>query len=192
MTNDSIPPGDTVPDHIRAAVREAGWPGVVLPRTKVSDYTVHPVIIIDPRAWADRMTTGQRPELDRSTLALWEAWTGDLGAPPPRPAVSIVGFVSTTTRPAAALETLDALAGYGAGLWIATGARRPRTLTLAEFDLAGIWVVHVHLNQAGVLVHGRRGPVHTAQRGVAVRHKEELLFARALDSAHAPAGQAVA
>lgn len=190
MTSNSIPTG--VPDHVRDAVREAGWNGVVLPRTKVSDYTVHPVVVIDAHVWADRVTAGQQPELDRSTLALWEAWTDDLGAPPPRPAVSIVGFVSTATRASAALETLDALAGYGAGLWIATGSRRPQTLTLAEFDLTGIWVVHTHLTRTGVLVHGRRGPIHTAQRGVALRHKEELLFARALDSAHAPTGQVVA
>ncbi|WP_040839781.1 hypothetical protein, partial [Nocardia brevicatena] len=95
----SSSPGDAVPGHVRDAVREAGWYGVTLPRTRVSDYTVHPVITIDQRAWADRMTAGQQPELDRSTLALWEAWTDDLGASPPRPAVSIVGFVSTTPGP---------------------------------------------------------------------------------------------
>ncbi|MFI9538308.1 hypothetical protein ACIG56_34385 [Nocardia fusca] len=171
---------DTVPHHIRAAVRAAGWRGIVLPRTKVSDYTVHPVITIDARVWTDRVTAEHRPELDRSTLTLWESWTDDLGAPPPRPAVSIVGFVSTTTRPAAALETLDELAGYGAGLWIAAGARPPRTLTLAEFDLAGLWVVHTRPTRTSVLVHGRHGPIHTAQRGVALRHKEELLFDQAL------------
>lgn len=135
---------------------------------------------------------GKRFGPDRRTLAVWESWTADLGAPTPRPAVSIVGFVSTATRAAAALETLDALAGYGAGLWVATGPRRPRTLTLAAFDLTSIWVVHAHVSRTSVLVHGRHGPIPTAQRGVALRHKEELLFARALDSAHAPAGQAVA
>jgi hypothetical protein len=193
MANDSSAPGDTAPEHVRDAVRAAGWDGVVLPRTKVSDYTVHPVIAIDPHAWADRVTAGQQPELDRSTLTLWEAWTAELGAPPPRPAVSIVGFVSTARRASTALETLDALAGYGAGLWIATGARRPRTLTLAEFDLAGIWMVHAHPTRTGVLVRGRRGPVDTAQRrGPAIRHKEELLFQRALSTGYAPTGQAVA
>ncbi|WP_280507123.1 hypothetical protein [Nocardia flavorosea] len=170
MTNDSNPPGDTVPGHVRDAVREAGWPGVTLPRTKVSDYTVYPVVTIDPRAWADRTTAGQPPELDRSTLAFWEAWTEDLGASPPRPAVSIVGFGSTTPRPAAALETLDALAGYGAGLWVA----------------------HADPDRVDILVYGRRGPVHTAQRGVALRHKEELLFDHALSGGYAPTGQVVA
>lgn len=190
MTSNSAPTG--VPEQVRDAVHAAGWNGVVLPRTRVSDYTVHPVITIDAHVWADRVTAGQRPELDRHSLALWEAWTADLGAPPPRPAVSIVGFVSTATRAAAALETLAALAGYGAGLWIATGPRRPRALTLAEFDLTSIWVVHAHPDRTSVLVHGRRGPIHTAQRGVALRRKEELLFARALDSVHASTGQAVA
>lgn len=169
------------PGAVHAGVHAAGWDGVVLPETKISDYIVHPVITIDPHVWADREAAGQRPELDRSTLALWEAWTADLGAPPPRPAVSIVGFVSTATRASAALEALDALAGYGAGLWLVTGARRPRMLTLAEFDLAGLWVAHAHPTGHRVLVRGRHGPIDTAQRrGSAIRHKEELLFEHAL------------
>lgn len=169
------------PGAVHAGVRAAGWDGVVLPETKISDYTVYPVITIDPHVWADREAAGQRPELDRSTLALWEAWTDDLGAPPPRPAVSIIGFVSTATRAAVALDALDALAGYGAGLWIATGARRSQTLTLVEFDLAGLWVVHTHPTGPSVLVRGRYGPIDTARRrGPAIRHKEELLFDRAL------------
>ncbi|WP_459549238.1 hypothetical protein [Nocardia sp. X0981] len=171
-----------VPDHVRDGVREAGWPGIVLPLTKVSDHTVFPVITIDPDVWFDRISHGQGPELDRSTLAIWEAWTNDLGAPPPRPPVSIVGFVSTATTPTPALDALDAIAGYGAGLWVSTGTRRPTTLTLTAFDLADIWVVHSQPTGAGVLVRGRRGPIAGAHRMTALRHKEELLFHRALTS----------
>ncbi|WP_063125794.1 hypothetical protein [Nocardia fusca] len=53
-------------DHVHHGVRQAGWDGVVLPETKVSDYTVYPVVAIDTQVWADRTTAGQRPELDRS------------------------------------------------------------------------------------------------------------------------------
>ncbi|WP_372492967.1 hypothetical protein [Nocardia sputi] len=88
---------------------------------------------------------------------------------------------------------LDALAGYGAGLWIATGARRPRTLTLAEFDLAGLWVVHTHPTRPSMLVRGRRGPIDTAPlRSPAIRHKEELLFERALSGVRGPDSRKVA
>ncbi|WP_157228941.1 hypothetical protein [Nocardia brevicatena] len=136
--------------------------------------------------WDERVSKGQGPELDRSTLTLWEAWTEDLGAPPPRSAVAIVGFVSPATTPSAASDALDALAGYGAGLWVATGSRQPTTLTLTAFDLADTWVVHAQPGRTSVLVRGRRGPIGTARRTTAVRHKEELLFARALGSGYAP------
>jgi hypothetical protein len=35
------------------------------------------------------------PKPDKSTLALWEAWTADLGPMPPASPASIVGFIST-------------------------------------------------------------------------------------------------
>ncbi|MGO4612683.1 hypothetical protein AB4305_11620 [Nocardia sp. 2YAB30] len=169
-----------VPEHVHAGLRAAGWPGIVLPETRISDYTVYPVINIDPAVWTERVTKRQGPELDRSTLAIWEAWTADLGKPPLRSAVSIVGFISTATRPASALHALDSLAGYGAGLWIASGLHGPTRWTLTEFDVADIWVVHTHSAQSTVLVQGRHGPISTARRLTSTRHKEELLFQQAL------------
>ncbi|MEU7631704.1 hypothetical protein AB0C34_17200 [Nocardia sp. NPDC049220] len=169
-----------IPEHVHAGIQEAGWSGIVLPETKISDYVVYPVINVDPAVWADRVTEHQGPELDRSTLALWEAWTADLGEQPPRPALSIVGFISTANRPAAALHALDSLAGYGAGLWITSGSHGPTRWALAEFDVADMWVAHTRNAQTTVLVQGRHGPISTARRMTSTRHKEELLFQHAL------------
>ncbi|MEU7634357.1 hypothetical protein AB0C34_31040 [Nocardia sp. NPDC049220] len=171
-----------VTEHVHTAIRAAGWRGRVLPQTQVSDYTVYPVIDVDSAVWAERVDKRQWPELDRSTLAIWEAWTADPGEAPPRSTVSIVGFVSTASRPASALHALDSLAGYGAGLWIAPGSHGPSRWTLAEFDVADIWVVHTRSAHNTVLVQGRHGPISTARRLTSTRHKEELLFGQALVS----------
>lgn len=178
---------ESVPRRVTDGVRAAAWDGVVLPRTRVSDYTVFPVVEIDTPVWEERVAGGHGPELDRSTLAIWESWTTDMGASPPRPAVSIVGFVSTSSKPADALNALDSLAGYGAGLWLTSGARGPTAWTLSEFDLAEVCVVREQAGGFDVLVQGRRGPVRTARRMASLRHKEELLFERALTAGYSPA-----
>ncbi|WP_342213954.1 DUF4031 domain-containing protein [Nocardia wallacei] len=171
------------------AVEACGWSGVVLPRTRVSDFMVYPVVTIHRDVWATRVERGHGPELDRSTLALWESWTADLGEMPPRPAVSITGFATAATKPQAALAALDSLAGYGAGLWIAPGRRGPAALTLGEFDLAGIWVVRNHSGRCEVVVEGRTGPIATARRMVSTRHKEEQLFGWAIARRSSPRDQ---
>ncbi|QIS23817.1 hypothetical protein [Nocardia terpenica] len=176
-----------MPARVERGVHAAGWRGVALPRTKVSDFLVFPVVEIDAEVWAERIEKGQGPELDRSTLVIWESWTADLGEMPPSPAVSIVGFISTATRPAEALYALDSLAGYGAGLWITTGVRGPTAWTLSEFDVAGVGVVAERAGGCAVLVEGRRGPIATARRLASTRHKEEQLFGWALATGYSPA-----
>jgi hypothetical protein len=44
----------------------------------------YPVVEIDEQVWAERVANGHGPELDRSTLLIWESWTPDLGEMPPR------------------------------------------------------------------------------------------------------------
>ncbi|MEU7769590.1 hypothetical protein AB0B25_31610 [Nocardia sp. NPDC049190] len=73
------PHSSAIPEHVHAAILAAGWSGIVLPETKVSDCVVYPVIDVDPAVWAERLAKQQGPELDWSTLAIWEAWTDDLG-----------------------------------------------------------------------------------------------------------------
>lgn len=176
-----------VPARVVHGVRASGWPGVVLPRTRVSDFAVYPVVEVDEQVWAERVENGHGPEPDRSTLLIWESWTADLGEMPPRPPLSIVGFVSTAEKPADALYALDSLAGYGAGLWITCGARGPSPWSLSEFDLAGVGVVWDHSGSCDLLVEGREGPAAAARRMVSTRHKEELLFGWALATGYSPA-----
>lgn len=176
-----------VPDRVVHGVRASGWRGVALPKTRVSDFAVYPVVEIDERAWAERVENGQCPELDRSTLRIWESWTSDLGEIPPRSPLAIVGFVSTAGKPADALFALDSLAGYGAGLWITCGPRGPSPWSLSEFDIAGAGVVWVRNGDGELLVEGRSGPVATARRMASTRHKEELLFGWALATGYSPA-----
>lgn len=176
-----------VPAWVVHGVQASGWPGVVLPRTRVSDFAVYPVVEVDEQVWAERVENGHGPELDRSTLLIWESWTADLGEMPPRSPLSIVGFVSCAEKPGDALYALDSLAGYGAGLWIMCGARGPSSWSLSEFDLAGVGVVWDHNGGRDLLVEGRDGPVATARRMASTRHKEELLFGWALATGYSPA-----
>lgn len=116
-----------------------------------------------------------------STLAVWEGWGADLGPMPPESAVAIIGFISTAA-PRRALYGLDVLAGYGAGMVLATGVRRPTEWTVRECEVAGVSLVWSGGGECECLVEGRHGPTATARRTVASRQKEELLFAHVLGS----------
>jgi hypothetical protein len=179
-----------VPTAVSTAVQAAGWPGVALPRTRICDYLVYPVVDIDPDGWEQRLAEGHGPELSRSTLKIWEGWTPDLGPMPPRTVLSIVGLVSDS-RPRAALDTLCALSGAGGGLMVSTGQRGPTPVTLMECDLEDIGVVWVPpTGDPRVLVEGRFGPVATARRIVLTRYYEEVLFQWALTTGYRPAERA--
>lgn len=164
------------PDVVDAAV-ERVWPGVVLGSMRVAGRLVRPVVQALPAA-ADRIRTGAGPELDRSTLAMWESWPADMGElPPPRP-VRIVGFV-VEGRWRAAVSTAAQLGGYGASALVRRSA--PARVRLAEADYHGITVIVAGTQGApSVVVAGRTGPVPGAERTVAVRHLEEKLFAQLL------------
>jgi hypothetical protein len=116
-----------------------------------------------------RAATG--PELDRSTLALWESWPAEMGAPSPAPAVRIVGFIAEGPW-REAVSTATMLCGYGASLLV----RRtmPARVRLAEADYHGITVVVGGADlRPSVVVRGRSGPVNGAERTVALRYLEE-------------------
>ncbi|MBF9318028.1 hypothetical protein [Mycobacteroides chelonae] len=179
-----------VPTAISTAVQAAGWPGVVLPRMRLGGYLVYPVVDIDSDIWDERLRNGHGPELDCSTLKIWEGWTPDLGPMPPQTPLAIVGLVSDG-RPQAALNALCFLSGVGGGLIVSTGQRGPTPVTLMECDVAEVGVVWVPPNDdARVLVQGRFGPVATARRIVLTRYDEELFFQWALTTGCSPAASA--
>jgi hypothetical protein len=154
------------------------WSGVLLAPTRVSGRLVRPVVRVLP-AGIERIRAGSGPELDRSTLALWESWRADMGEQPPARPVRVVGFL-VEDRWRAAVSTAVRLAGFGASLMVRRSA--PRHLRSAEADYHGITVVLVDRDgTAEVAVRGRSGPVPGAVRTTAVRHLEERLFDRLLD-----------
>lgn len=164
---------------VQAAVDAAGWKGIVLPYTKMSDYYGFPVI-----SWSvgvrERFRFGPGPVLVRPTLVLWERWPlGVSSLPPPSP-IDIVGWVSVSTwRPA--MRVTCALAAKGSMMILAP--KRPSMLHLCAADYAGIHVVQVSAGgDCEVLVSGRIGPVETARRTTNIRYWEECLFAHALAS----------
>jgi hypothetical protein len=163
-------------DVADAAV-ERVWPGIVLGSMRVAGRLVRPVVQVLPAA-AERMGVGAGPELDRSTLAMWESWPAGMGElPPPRP-VRIVGFV-VEGRWRAAVSTATQLCGYGASVLVRRSV--PARVRLAEADYHGITVIVAGTGSApSVVVAGRTGPVPGAERTVAVRHLEEKLFAQLL------------
>lgn len=166
-----------VPPVVSTAVSMIGWPGVVLPRTRVARALLYPVVVIDEVAWATRESSGQGPTLDRSVLASWEAPSRPGPNSPPSP-VHVVGFVSTA-RLRSAFEVLDELSGYAAGMVITSSGRQPNSLAIAEANLYDVSLAWCRRDEdVQVVWRGRQGPIDGADgRSVALRHKEEALYA---------------
>ncbi len=167
-------PGDS---RTMVAVAAAEWPGMVLNPVRLSGRLVVPVVEILPGGW-DRVLAGLGPELDRSTLAMWESWPDGMGASPPGAPVRIVGFVAEGGW-RCAMATAAWLAGYGPSLIVRRST--PSAVHLIEADYLGITVALVGKDlSTAVVVRGRSGPVASAERTVAVRQREEFLFAAAI------------
>lgn len=164
---------------VQRAVGAAGWDGIVLPYSRLSDYSGFPVI-----AWRDgareRFRFGPGPVLLWPALTLWERWPLGVSTMPPPSPLRIVGFVSVATwRPA--FKATCELAGKGAMMILTP--QQPSVLRLCDADYAGIHVVHVDdEGDVDVLVRGRMGAIESAQRTTNIRYWEESLFAHALAS----------
>lgn len=165
----------TAPPRVQDAVAAAGWPGIALPATRVLGVWAYPVVAILPAA-AERQALEQGPETDGRTLELWEQWPADLGNLPPQPPLQVVGFV-TEAGTAHALSRVVSLRGLGAGMVL---ARRSTRWQAWEADVASVWLVADGHGQPQVIVHGRRGPAHTARRRPGTRLVEERLFGHAI------------
>jgi hypothetical protein len=169
----SVAPGWA--DVVDAAVGHV-WPGIVMGAMRVAGRLVRPVVEALPAA-VERLRVGAGPELDRSTLAMWESWQGDMGVPPPQPPVRIVGFV-VEGRWRTAVSTATHLCGYGPSVLVRRS--KPAPVRLSEADYHGITVIVAGTDSPSVVVAGRTGPLPGAVRTVAVRHLEEVLFAELL------------
>lgn len=173
----------TVPASVEAAVRAAGWPGIVLPKAQVLGVLVYPVVRFTGAA--ARLSAGQGPQRRLEILESWEAWSGEES--PPEAPLRVLGFVSCQKLWSTAVEGVRCLSGLGAGMVIRR--RCPPTMALLDADATGVWVVQVRAHdpvsavacdRAQVLVTGRFGALSTAQRVPATRLMEEALFAHAL------------
>lgn len=67
------------------------WPGVVLPPMCLFGVRVLPVVVLDLDAHQARQRTGDGPQLDDDTLAVWE-WPESAAHAPP-PVVALSGLV---------------------------------------------------------------------------------------------------
>lgn len=168
-------PAVPVEDAVVAAaelVIDAGL--TVLPRTELSGIHGYPVV-----RWAagvtDRLAAGEGPVLDSRTLSLWEFCPTDGPGAPPAAPLSIVGFVATGQW-GRALYAASELRGFGETIVLTR--RRPKALSLAAADLAGVNVVRTSDAGEELLVRGSK--VADPPRIVAVRYWEERLFAHAL------------
>lgn len=176
-------PQPCVPVDVLDAVAAIGWDGVVVPRMRIFDFLLYPVVQLLPQAWEQRERSGVPPQLHQFTLFLWESWQHDMGeAPPPSP-VRLVGLVATG-KLRSALNALTAMSGYAPGLAVLGGSHGPRSLAAAEADLHDMSLAWVHPEGgAEVLWRGRQEPAATsAGRTTSVRHKEELIYAQMLSS----------
>ncbi len=163
---------------VAAAVSVTYPAGMLLGPTRLSGRLICPVVEILP-AGLDRLSAGVGPELDRSTLAMWESWPQEMGASPPGRPVAIVGFVAAGPW-RRAVTTSAWLAGYGASLIVRRSVPTPVHLSEADYRGITVAVVDEHLS-ARIVVCGRSGPARSAQRTVAVRCHEEYLFGQALN-----------
>ncbi len=176
-----------------AAVRAAGWPGVVLPEAQVVGVRVLPVVAFTG-VW-QRLADRVGPERRLVILEAWEAGAslralGAKRAPePPAAPLRVVGFISAAPRWDRALHDVATLGGLGAGLVLRS--HRPSDLQLLEADASNMWVVADTDAGMTLCVTGRLGPVSTAYRVPATRLIEEGLFAHALDcgAVTPPSGQ---
>lgn len=161
------------------AVGVAGWPGIVLPRTRVLGVAVYPVVEFSGALRA-RVAQGWGPEFDIATLAMWESWPAEfLNRPPPAP-LRVVGVVVALSL-RRALTAARLLAGVGATMVVTP--RAPSVWQLTQADISGVWVAKQSPDgEPAVLVAGRTGPVSTARRIVEMRQLEEQLFAHAAAS----------
>ena len=95
-TRRARPPAVDAAAGTRAA-RLLGWPGVVLAAMPLFGVRVLPVVVLDLDAHQARQATGNGPQFDADTLAVWE-WPESTGQAPP-PVVAVSGPLISNPNP---------------------------------------------------------------------------------------------
>lgn len=165
------------------AARLLGWPGIALPGMTLLGCRVLPVVVLDPVAHAVRAESGDGPQLDGDTLAVWE-WPESVGGAP----ASVV-TVSGLLVPArgrcrrawrSALTRARSLRGFAPAAILAVPEVVADEVCWLEHALHGIGLVPTDLDPSTPLVHAAPGRAPRARRRTADRWIEEQLYSAAL------------
>lgn len=157
------------PDPLRAL----GWRGVALPETTLLGIRLTPVVVLDGGAHRARLRSGDGPQRDAETLAVWE-WPETV-APPP--ALRLVGGLFRAGRGwRGALADAGRWRGFGAAAVLVELPEPVDDLCRLEHQIRGVGLVAGGCCEVAA-EPGRRAP---ARRRTADRWVEEVLYAEAL------------
>ncbi len=178
----------------RAAVAEAvrllGWPGVALPETTLFGCRLVAVVALDLDAYRARQASGDGPQRDADTLAVWE-WPESAGHVP-RPALRLSGALFLARRGwRRALGDATRWRGFGPAAVLVPAAALADEVCRWEFALHGVGAVPATgpadtdagqpADSAGPVVPAEPGRRVPARRRTADRWIEETLYQNALD-----------
>jgi len=165
------------------AARLLGWPGVELPVMTLFGCRVSPVVVLDRAAHRARRASGDGPQLDGDTLAVWE-WPESTGQAPAS-VVALSGLLVPARGSrawCAALQRARSLRGFGPTAALTAPDVEPGEVCRLEHALHGIGLVTTNPDASGPVVWAEPGRCARARRRTADRWLEELLYRAALDS----------
>ena len=170
------------------AARLLDWPGVALAPMRLFGVRVLPVVVLDLDAHQARQRTGDGPQLDGDTLAVWE-WPESTGHAP-LTVVALSGLLIPNLNPAgrgwrAALSRARSVRGFGPAA-VLIAAEQTDEVCRLEHAFHGIGLVTAA--EAGEVVAAAPGRAPCARRRTADRCVDELLYAAALTAGHLLAG----
>lgn len=169
-------------DHegVVAAVELLGWSGVVLPELSLLSCRVLPVIQPDEQAHQAREATGDGPQRDGDTLAIWE-WPQSAGHFPAS-ALRLAGILVTATTWRRGLAIAGSWRGFGPAAVLTTTPQVVTETCRLEFQLRGVGLVTASVTARPVLaVTAATGRQPPARRLVQDRWIEETLYEHALN-----------
>lgn len=179
---------------VHAAALLLGWAGTVLPPITLFGSRLVPVVALDVVVHRARQRSGDGPELDSDTLAVWE-WPETAA---PAPAVRLAGALFRTEDGSArgfgrALGEARRWRPFGPAAVLAPPDLLDEEVSRWNCALHGVGLVPGFLDQpidgAGGFVPAEAGRRAPARRRTADRWIEEILYAAALDIDAFPVSQ---